>query len=191
MERMFRAFTLTGLVILLCFSLSGVVFAQNEDSFVRAATVSKRDAVLLSALFPGLGQMTAGSKAKGVSMFLAETVSLALFVNSHENYTTKLDNYDRDKIILDNMAKNPNGNYTEASKLFADIKSQSNKLDDLHRTRNIALIVAAGVYAYNLFDAVFLTSSSTESQRAEKLQNITVESVMVDRTPGILISKRF
>jgi hypothetical protein len=191
MERMFRAFTLTGLVILLCFSLSGVVFAQNEDSFVRAATVSKRDAVLLSALFPGLGQMTAGSKAKGVSMFLAETVYLALFVNSHENYTTKLDNYDRDKIILDNMAKNPNGNYTEASKLFADIKSQSNKLDDLHRTRNIALIVAAGVYAYNLFDAVFLTSSSTESQRAEKLQNITVESVMVDRTPGILISKRF
>jgi len=191
MERMFRAFTLTGLVILLCLSMSGVVFAQNEDSFVRAATISKRDAVLLSALFPGLGQMTIGSKAKGVSMFLAETVSLALFVNSHENYTTKLDNYDRDKVALDKMAQTFHGNYTEASKMFADIKSQSNKLDDLHRTRNIALIVAAGVYAYNLFDAVFLTSSSTESQKAEKLQNITVESGMVDRSPGILITKRF
>lgn len=188
---MFRTFTTTGLVILLCFSLSGVVFAQNEESFVRAATISKRDAVLLSALFPGLGQMTAGSKVKGVSMFLAETISLALFVNAHENYTTKLDNYDRDKAILDGMAQKYHGDYTAASKLFADIRSQSNKLDDLHQTRNIALIVAAGVYAYNLFDAVFLTSSSTESQRAEKLQNISVQSKMVDRTPGIVISKSF
>lgn len=191
MESMFRLLKVTGLVLLLCFCLAGVGFAQNEDSFVRTATISKRDAVLLSALFPGLGQMTAGSKAKGVSMFLAETISLALFVNAHEDYTTKLDTFDRDKEILDSMALHGRANFTEADEMFKDIMKQSNKLDDLHNTRNIALAVAAGVYAYNLVDALFFTSSSTESQKAEMHRNFTVQSVMVDKTPGIRISKSF
>lgn len=188
---MFRLLKVTGLVLLLCFCLAGVGFAQNEDSFVRAAQISKRDAVLLSALFPGLGQMTAGNKVKGVSMFLAETVSLALFVNAHEDYTTKLNTYDRDKEILDAMALKGRASYTEAEELFKDIKKQNTKLDDLHSTRNIALAVAAGVYAYNVVDALFFTSSSTESQKAELHRNFTVQSVMVDKTPGIRISKSF
>ena len=188
---MLKAVLITGLSVLLLLSTTGVMFAQNEESFVRESTISKRDAVLLSALFPGLGQMTAGYKAKGVLMFLVETTSLAMFVNAHENYSTKLDNYNRDKRILDEMSGNIGANYTEASKLFKNIKSQSDKLDNLNQTRNIALIVAAGVYAYNLFDAVFLTSTSTESKKAEIRKNFIVESTLVENTPGIKISTRF
>jgi len=188
---MLKAVLITGLSALLFFSTTGVMFAQNEESFVRESTISKRDAVLLSALFPGLGQMTAGSKAKGVLMFLAETTSLATFVNAHENYTTKLDTFNRDKKTLDDMSGNIGASYTEASKKFKGLKSQSEKLDNLNQTRNIALIVAAGVYAYNLFDAVFLTSTSTESKKAEIRKNFVVESTMVDDTPGIKISTRF
>lgn len=188
---MLRAVLITGLAALLFFSTAGVMFAQNEESFVREATISKRDAVLLSVLFPGLGQMTAGHKAKGVLMFVAETTSLAIFVNAHENYTTKLDTYNRDKDTLDSMALEGGSSYTAANKLFKSIKSQSNKLDDLNSTRNIALIVAASVYAYNLFDAVFLTSSSTESKKAEIRKNFLVESTLVESAPGIKISTRF
>jgi hypothetical protein len=89
------------------------------------------------------------------------------------------------------MALKGGANYTEASKLFKDIKSQSNKLDNLNTTRNVALFVAAGVYAYNLFDAVFLTSTSTESKKAEIRKNFLVESTLVENTPGIKISTRF
>lgn len=167
------------------------MFAQNEESFVREATVSKRDAVLLSTLFPGLGQMTAGKKGKGVLMFLAEATSLAIFLNAHENYNTKNETYDRDKKILDDMALAGRSNYIEAEKLYRDIKKQNTKLNDLHKTRNTALIVAASVYAYNLFDAVFLTSTSTESKKTEGRKNFVVESTLVDDTPGIKISKRF
>lgn len=188
---MLRTVLIAGLSVLLYLSSTGVMFAQNEESFVRETTISKRDAVLLSALFPGLGQMTAGHKAKGVLMFLVETTSLAMFVNAHENYTTKLDAYNRDKGILDGMALKGGANYTDASKLFKSIKSQSNNLDNLNQTRNIALIVAAGVYAYNLFDAVFLTSTSTESKKAEIRKNFLVESTLVENTPGIKISTRF
>jgi hypothetical protein len=73
--------------------------------------------------------------------------------------------------------------------LFDDLKDQNDDLDNLHTIRNTALIVAAGVYAYNLFDAIFLSEDISQSQRAEN--KVKVESVMIDRNPGVMISKRF
>ena len=189
--RMGKVVFTAGISILLFFSSSGVIFAQNEEGFIRETTISKREAVLLSVLFPGLGQMTAGSKVKGAVLFLSGAASLAVFVNSHESYTTKLSTYNRDKEILDAMALRGRASYTEANKLYLNIKNQSNKLDDLNRTRNIAIYIAAGVYAYNLFDAVFLTSTSKESKKAESRGTIVVQSALVDRKPGIVISKSF
>jgi len=189
--RIGKAVFTAGLSILLLTVMTGVLYAQDEESFVRESTISKRDAVLLSVLFPGVGQMTAGAKAKGVALFFAEITSLAIFANAHENYTTKLSTYDRDKAILDQMALKGRSNYIDASKMYKDVKGQATKLDDLHKTRNIALYLAVGVYAYNLFDAVFLTSTSVESKKAETKSPVTVSSAMVDRSPGIVISKRF
>ena len=191
---MLKAASITGLSVLLFFSTLGVTFAQNEESFVRAATVSKREAVVLSMLFPGLGQMTVGQKVKGVTFFLAGVTSLAIFVNNNENYKTNLDTYDRDISILSGLAKAGRGSYDGnggALKLYTDLKSQNNTLDNLNSTRNTALIVAAAVYAYNLFDAIFFTPSSNESKKAEIRKNIIVESALVDRKPGILVSTRF
>jgi hypothetical protein len=190
---MLRAVSITGLSLLLLFSTIGVTFAQNEDSFVRAATVSKREAVVLSVLFPGLGQMTAGQKVKGVTFFLAGVASLAVFVNSNEDYKTKLETYNRDRGILTAMGTDVNrrDNYDAAFSLYSDLKSQNTTLDNLNSTRNTAIIVAAAVYAYNLFDAVFLTSSSNESKRSEIRKNFIVETALVDRKPGIMVSTRF
>jgi hypothetical protein len=184
------AFT-AGLSVLLVLSSAGVMFAQNEEAFVRAASISKRDAVLLSVLFPGLGQMTAGYKVKGVALFFSGITSIAIFANAHENYTTKLETYNRDKDTLDAMALQGRANFTDASKLFQNIKGQNTKLDDLNNTRNIALYVTAGIYAYNLFDAIFLMPTSKEGVKAEKRSGFIVQSAMVDRNPGILISKSF
>jgi len=89
------------------------------------------------------------------------------------------------------MALKGRQNYIDADKMYKSVKSQANKLDDLNKTRNIGLAIAAGVYAYNLFDAIFLTSTSVESKKAEKKSPVTVSSAMVDRSPGIVISKRF
>jgi hypothetical protein len=161
---------------------------------VRAATVSKGQAVVLSILFPGMGQMTVGQKVKGVSFFLAGVTSLAIFVNSNENYKTKLDTYNRDKATLSGMATLGRASYDGiggAFQLYTDLKSRNNTLDDLNSTRNTALIVAGVVYAYNIFDAIFFTPSSNESKKAEIRKNIIVESALVDRKPGILVSTRF
>jgi len=186
-----KAVSITGLSVLLFFSTLGVTFAQNESSFVRAATVSKREAVVLSVLFPGLGQMTVGQKTKGVSFFLAGVASLAVFVNGNEDYKTKLETYNRDKTTLSAMATADRKNYEDAFKLYTNLKSQNKRLDDLHSQRNTALIVAGVVYAYNIVDAIFFTPTSNESQRSEIRKNIIVESALVDRKPGILVSTRF
>ena len=189
--RLEKAVFTAGLSVLLFLGAAGIPFAQDEESFVRESTISKRDAVLLSVLFPGLGQMTAGHSVKGMSLFIGGAAALAVFVNANENYTTKLSTYDRDKVILDGMALGGRKSYSDASKLYQNIKQQADKLDNLNSTRNMAIWIAAGVYAYNLFDAVFLTSTSVESKKADVPSTVTVSSAMVDRTPGILITKRF
>jgi hypothetical protein len=189
--RMGKAVFTAGVSLLLLVSITGVTVAQNEEGFIRESTISKRDAVLLSALFPGLGQMTSGHMGKGVALFFSGAASLAIFVNSHEDYSTKLSTYDRDKDILDGMALKGRASYQDASDLYNDLKKQSNRLDELNKTRNIALYIATGVYAYNLFDAIFLSSASTESKKVESRSTFVVQSALVDRKPGIVISKSF
>lgn len=191
-----RYVTIAGLSILLLISSAFPALAQDEEEFMRAAAVSKRDAIVLSALFPGLGQMTQGHKVKGISMFIGEAASLILFINAHENYNTKQKIYDRDMDIFDSLAgttKTKISSYQktaeDARRLYNDLQDQNDELDNLHTLRNTALIVAAGVYAYNLFDAIFISEDVTQSQRAEN--RIKVQSVMIDRNPGIMLSKRF
>ncbi|MFC1508762.1 DUF5683 domain-containing protein [Candidatus Omnitrophota bacterium] len=192
---MSRTFLITGLSVLLILCSTGVSMAQDEESFVRESIISKRDAVVLSVLFPGLGQMTAGQKVKGVSLFLAEAASLVLFVNAHEDYSTKVTTYDKDIAELDKIATigGNRGRYSNAQEMFKDLQDQKNKLDDLNTIRNTAIIVAAGVYAFNIVDAIFFSSSTSESRRAEKTDKtrVNVSSTIIDRTPGIMLTKRF
>ena len=55
-----------------------------------------------------------------------------------------------------------------------------------------ARVIAAGVYAYNLVDAIFFAPSSTESRSTKRDSGrIEVNSTLVDRAPGIMLTKRF
>lgn len=188
--------TTVGLGIIIIFSSAVTSFAQDEDSFIQQVTVTKKDAVVLSIIFPGLGQMTLGNKVKGISMFIGEAASLILFINGHENYSTKQKIFERDLDIFNNLATKSQGNYkrteVDAKRLYKELQDQNDELDNLHKVRNTALIIAAGVYAYNLFDIIFLSSSPTESTRAERNKNkIHVKTALIDNNPGIILSKRF
>ncbi len=189
---MIKFVTIMGLSLLLMITSSGVVFAQDEEVFIRGVGVSKRDAVVLSILFPGLGQMTQGQKIKGISFFIGETASLILFFNAHENYNTKQKIYERDTENFNKLASTPGKSEALSKELFNDLKEQNDDLDNLHTLRNTALIVAASIYTYNIIDAIFFSSSTSESRRAESDSNkLLVESALIDRTPGIMLSKRF
>ena len=100
--------------------------------------------------------------------------------------------YNRDLEIFNTIGSKGSGEYTEALKFYDDLKERSNELDDLNTVRNTALIIAGIVYAYNIIDSVFFSPSISESQRVDSGNNkITVSSTMIDRNPGILLSKSF
>ncbi len=160
--------TITGLSMLLMLSSAGYVVAQDEESFIREAVVSKRDAVVLSTLFPGLGQMTQGQKVKGITFFLGEAASLIIAINSHENYSTKQKTFDRDMDVFNKLAVIPGKTHVEASRLYKDLKDQNDELNNLNTYRNTAIVVAVGVWAYNVVDAIFFSPSLTESRRVER-----------------------
>ena len=187
-----RGFVITGLTLLLLINSTGSVLAQDEESFVRRSIVSKKDAIVLSVIYPGLGQMTTGQKYKGISLFLAETVSLIFTINSHENYRTKQKVYDKDMIEFNNIAKQQSGEYNDALEQYNDLKDRNDELDNLNTVRNVALIAAVAVYAYNVVDAVFFSSSTSESRQVDNSKSkIVVRSTIIDKNPGILLSKSF
>ncbi|MFC1651389.1 DUF5683 domain-containing protein [Candidatus Latescibacterota bacterium] len=186
-----KAIFVTGLALVLLLQPVSSVFAQDEESFVRRSVISKKDVIVLSVVFPGLGQMTAGQKYKGISFFLAETASLLFFINSHENYLTKKKVYNRDMDIYNNLAMAGSSEYSEAYDSYQDLKSRSDDLDNFQNTRNAAIVVAGAVYAYNIIDAVFFSSSTSESQRAIRNNKVILSSTMIDSNPSLLLSKSF
>ena len=188
--KIMKAIFVTGLTLLFLLKSTGVVLAQDEESFVRRSFISKKDAIVLSVIYPGLGQMTAGQKYKGISLFVAETFSLLFAINANEDYNTKQKVYDKDIDIFNGLAKG--GVYKEAVSEFNDLKDRCDELDNLNTIRNTALIVAGAVWAYNIIDSILFSPSTSESQRANAGNSrMVVRSTVIDRTPGILLSKRF
>lgn len=189
--RIIKQILAAGVLTLLMLNVVSICYAQDEENFIRQSVISKRDALVLSVIYPGLGQMTSGQKVKGVSLFLAETVSLIYAVNAHENYTTKLRVYEKDIDVFNGIGPKGSGEYSVALTEFNALKKRSNDLDDLNTIRNTALIAAGIVYAYNIFDAlVFSPSNSTTSDNSSS-ERVRVQSAFIDHTPGIMISKSF
>ena len=190
--RISKSIIVAGLLLMFVVQPIGVVFAQDEEGFVRRSVISKKDAFVLSAVYPGLGQMTAGQQYKGVSLFLAETVSLLFAINSHENYNTKQKVYNRDLDEFNNEAIVGSGEISDALEMYKDLQERNDELDNLHTIRNTAFVAAGVIYAYNIIDALFFSPSASESQRAEtRSSKVVVRSALIDRNPGILLSKSF
>ena len=186
--RISKAFVVSGIVILLLLSFGATIFAQEEESFIRERVLSKRDALLMSSIYPGLGQMTGGQRGKGVVFFLAETISLVYAINAHENYTTKAKVYKRDYSDYTTIGSSIGGNYTDALSMYNDLKDRSKELDTLNTIRNSAFIAGGVVYLYNIFDALITKPGSATADNSGRVR---VQSAFIDHTPGILLSKSF
>ena len=127
-------------------------WAQSEDDvFATRQIAPKKKAVVLSALFPGLGQLATGQKIKGTLMLVGEISSLAVTLIANENYNTRRDNFHRLKDEYAGMEAG-NSRYDLAQQKWDELHQTNAELDDLHRTRRIFGAVAVGVYIYSLTD---------------------------------------
>ncbi len=186
-------FSLSLILILMMCPMS--IIAQEEDVFMKEPVVSKPEGIILSAVFPGLGQMSSGHKLKGVTLFIAEVAAAAFLVNAHENYRTRVSIYDSEKNKLYNPTEKDK-NYISAEATYQKLKEDKKDLDTLNNIRNTALIIAASIYAVNIIDAVFFNTYRTESAITHKVPSggrstIRLSSGIIHSSPGIIFTKTF
>lgn len=126
-----------------------------EDVFAKKRMASKKEAVLLSALFPGLGQLSSGHRIRGTLILVSEIGSLATALTANENYKTRLDDFERLKAEYDQMAAG-NSSFETAQQKWSELTETRGDLDDLNLVRRAFGAAAVGIYLYNLVD-IFLS----------------------------------
>ena len=165
MRNLILTLALSGILLLPCRS-----FAE-EDVFATRKAASRKEAVILSALFPGLGQLSTGRKVTGTILLVAEIGSLATALTANENYNTRLDNYERLKLEYELMAAG-NSRHDLAEQRWRELSAEAEDLDGLHNIRRAYTAAAAGIYVYNLVDILLLNRPEPGADRSWSLRAV-------------------
>ncbi|MBT7595963.1 MAG: hypothetical protein HN559_13710, partial [Gemmatimonadetes bacterium] len=140
----------TGLAVgvMLCVMFAASDLQAEEGVFAERQIASRKQAVLLSALFPGMGQLSKGRKMTGSILVLAELSSLATALTANENYRTRLDNFRRQKSEYEEMAAG-DSQFDAADARWQQLQKDAESLDRLGLTRRVFTAAALGIYAYS------------------------------------------
>ncbi len=160
----------------------------QEEMFAEEVRVSRNRAVMLSVLFPGLGQMASGQKQKGGALFLSGLVSLIVAVDAHESYNTRRDVYASSRSEYD--ALRVEGTHQEAEVKWQRVVDLNDDLDNLHSRRQIFGYAAVAIYALNVVD-ILLRHPGDATAGQEIDRQLLVSAGPVGGTTGIVVSKSF
>jgi hypothetical protein len=128
----------------------GTVQAEDE-TFATRKIGTPRAAKFLSAVFPGLGQLSTGRRIAGTILVVSEMGALATTLTANENYKTRLDNFARLKVEYEEMSAG-NSEHDIAQQRWSELTKEADDLDNLHRIRRVFAGVALGVYVYSMLD---------------------------------------
>jgi Tol biopolymer transport system component len=142
------------------------VVAGDMPSIESKSRGSRRfTAVGLSLVLPGLGQSYKGQKTKGLLFAAAEAAAVTSFFIFNSSYNDAKSGYEKARkeyVSLRSSQNNRNPDFDESFEKWQDEferqKSAANKA-------NVAVGIAAGVWALNVFDS--LIGSPVSSQRFE------------------------
>ena len=160
----------------------------EEEMFAEEVRVSRNRAVMLSVLFPGLGQMASGQKQKGGALFLSGLVSLVVAADAHESYNTRRDVYAASRSEYD--ALRGGGSHQEAEAKWQSLVELNDDLDNLHGRRQLFGYAAVAIYALNVVDILLWhPGDATAAQEVDRRPRVSVGPV--GGTTGIVVSKGF
>ena len=154
-----------------------------DHTFIAKDLKSKKQAVVLSAVFPGLGQIGLGARAKGMSIFVAQLTTLLVAINANENYKTVKGRHAQETEQY--LALRQGGRFEQAQQRWNVVQDMEDDLDRYHRWRQVGYL-AAGIYVYNMIDILFFTQPSTDEQTSTPVPNrLQLSARIIDRSPGI------
>ena len=159
----------------------------QEDVFAQRKTGSRRQAIVLSALFPGMGQLATDRKIAGSILLIAELTSLATALTANENYKTRLDNFQRQKAEYELMASG-NSQFDVAEARWRQLQQDADDLDNLGLTRRVFTAAAVGIYVYNLADVLMADRPSSTADSGWRLRALPA---MQDAPARLVIASRF
>lgn len=164
------------------------VRGAEDEMFAEEVRVSRNRAVMLSVLFPGLGQMASGQKQKGGALFLSGLVSLIVAVDAHESYNTRRDVYSASRSEYDDLRVG--GSDQEAEVKWQRAVGLNDNLDNLHSRRQLFGYATVAIYALNLADILLRhPGDATAAQEIDRQSLVSVGPV--GGMTGIVVSKRF
>lgn len=133
---------------------------QDEPGFFDVEfTPRKTKALIFSSLIPGSGQTYLGNELKGMGISLAFYGTALAAVIAHNNAQGR-----EDRIKVLTQEYKTKGNYSDAEKVWQTILGEIDNRDNDYDRRSIFTWLAVGVWAYNIFDLIFLTDDRGESE---------------------------
>ncbi|MEW6751392.1 MAG: hypothetical protein AB1505_10495 [Candidatus Latescibacterota bacterium] len=151
---------------------------------VQRAEVSHRQAVALSALFPGLGQLATGHRYKGTGMVVGEVTCLVVSLTSHADHSTQEEQLalerERYQALLDEGAA------AAAEESRARVAQIQDDLDGSDVRRWTFGGLAAALYVYSLVDVLMAPAAQPRAQGAVGLAPLSGSGA-----PGLAVVAHF
>ena len=153
--------------ILVVLATGEILCAQSGGRFrSREESVSKRQAQILSAIFPGLGQLATGQRGRGTAMVAGEVGFVVVWLTSHADYNTRKEQFaiEEERYLefrkgIDGTAPR-GGSFAESEESWQRLKDKKDDLDRSHTLRVAFGALSIALYTYNLVDVLWLDGAS-------------------------------
>ena len=155
-----------------------------EEAPARQSGISRPQAIGLSLIFPGLGQLATGHKLKGTALMAAETGCLVIWLTAHEDFKTQEVQFELEKERY--QALRDAGTFAQAEQSWQRLADKKDGLDRSHLLRRVFGVLSLATYSYNVLDVLFYGGAEPVADRAVKLVPMAAGNA-----PGMGLVARF
>ena len=173
-----------GSAVLLLASQVGAQEAPAKRFEVRQTGVSRPQAVGLSLIFPGLGQLATGHKLKGTALMAAEMGCLVIWLTSHEDFNTQKVQFELEKERY--QALRDAGTFAQAEASWQRLADKKDDLDQSHLLRRVFGVLSLATYSYNVLDVLFYSGAEPVADKA-----VNLVPIAAGNAPGMGLVARF
>ena len=146
--------------------------------------VTRSQAITLSALLPGLGQLATGHRNRGTALVTAELACLVIWLTSHEDYQTHSAQFGIEGQRYQSLRQG--GSFEEAEESWQRLAAKKDDLDGSHTRRRLFGALAAAVYGYNLLDVMVFGGAE-----APAASSVSVVPMTGNEATGVAVVARF
>ena len=158
--------------------------APAKSVEVSQSGVSRLQAVGLSLIFPGLGQLATGHKPKGTTLMVAEMGCLVIWLTSHEDFNTQEVQFELEKERY--QALRGAGTFAQAEESWQRLADKKEDLDRSHLLRRVFGVLSLATYSYNVLDVLFYGGAAPVAGKTVKLVPMAAANA-----PGMGLVARF